>query len=309
MQVWVESSNQRNQVLRRCWCSDSMQLTQSDQQLLSWYVRPQALQCRMAVPNGQIPWCPCPQMAASQRQRRWSDVPAEPAIFHQAFHLMWLEFEKSGAGMLISFRDLLWHSEAISEKEKKQQKDNQWCCKEPCSHNSCSVCPLGGAFLLWAEQNPASCLASNGKHGNLWAEQSCPHHRTSTSGILANPTSCLASNSKHGNAEKYPQDPLQNCAINSMCVCIFTRNLLRLPQNAHSLLCRDASLFVITPSCQILQRTWPQKLWGPNLDVKGLLFEAKHEAGVASAAGYEILEAEIRWCGQLSSAHMRPMQN
>ena len=124
MQVWVESSNQRNQVLRRCWCSDSMQLTQSDHQLLSWYVRPQALQCRMAVPNGQIPWCPCPQMAASQRQRRWSDVPAEPAIFHQAFHLMWLEFEKSGAGMLISFRDLLWHSEAISEKEKTTKRQS-----------------------------------------------------------------------------------------------------------------------------------------------------------------------------------------
>ena len=38
-----------------------------------------------------------------------------------------------------------------------------------------------------------------------------------------------------------------------------------------------------------------------------LPIEARHEAGFASAAGYEIPEAEVRWCGPLWSAHMWPM--
>ena len=97
--------------------------------------------------------------------------------------------------------------------------------EEPCSHNSCSVCPLGGAFLLSWNVDIGSIpqLHWSSSIGHMWAEQSGPHHRTSASGISypaaeANPASCLASIGKHGNTEKYPKDLLQKLSYMYVCM-------------------------------------------------------------------------------------------
>ena len=92
-----------------------------------------------------------------------------------------------------------------------------------------AVCPLCGAFLLSWNVDIGSIpqLRWSSSIGHMWADQSGPHHRTSASGISypaaeANPASCLASIGKHGNTEKYPKDLLQKLSyIYIYIICMY----------------------------------------------------------------------------------------
>ena len=140
----------------------------------------------------------------------------------------------------------------------------------------------------------------------MWAELSCPHHRISASKISypaadATPASCFASNSRPLTSKFGPQSFCGQVLCRIWQLGVITNNDASLHRRLWAF-CGSLKRFRVNMHTHILFiAQFCSGSCGYFSALPCLLFEARHEVGFA-----KIPEVEVRWCGQLCSAHRLP---